>query len=316
VETWAAGIASWLLEAVGVTSTATLATLGGLTARSLLLLAVEAAAPPLRLLRGLASLALIGLTWLYAMLAEPRLSLGVTAAVLAGGIVAGILLVTFYRLSLGAARERRLTTRAAFGLAKLVLVLGLVAIAIITLLTAGFLELSADRPVLMVELTGRTRPERIAWSPPNRPTRIATLTTHQVLMRAPAGERVSEAWIYGDQVAVKGRVLRLSPWLNAAGLPNLFELQFAHNGYATAARHQNMPPQAVELPASGPLQVHPWWRGLQQQLMEKFQDGGGDSIWIRARTVESTYFPLTDSRGDPMRAVYRVVLTAGGLSSS
>jgi hypothetical protein len=33
-------------------------------------------------------------------------------------------------------------------------------------------------------------------------------------------------------------------------------------------------------------------------------------------TVESTYFPLVDPVGNPLRHTYRLVLTPGGLSAS
>jgi hypothetical protein len=129
---------------------------------------------------------------------------------------------------------------------------------------------------------------------------------------------VAEAWLYGDQVGVKGRVLRLSPMLNTAGVPNLFELSFAHNGYATAERHATQPHLAVALPPGGPLAVHPWWRPVQSWLLERWEKGTtADSSWaVRSATVESTYFPLADAAGQPVRATYRLVLTPGGLTSS
>jgi hypothetical protein len=129
---------------------------------------------------------------------------------------------------------------------------------------------------------------------------------------------VAEAWLYGDQVAVKGRVLRLSPVLNAAGIENLFELQFAHNGYSTAERHNTFPPQAVPLPCTGSLAVHPWWRPLQTRLLALWEKGtsDGSSLAVRSVTTESTYFPLVDASGQPVKRTFRLVLTSGGLSAS
>jgi hypothetical protein len=138
-----------------------------------------------------------------------------------------------------------------------------------------------------------------------------------VVFRTPEGAAVSETWLYGDQVAVKGRVLRLSPVLNAAGVPNLFELLFAHNGYATAERHNTRPHVAVPLPSGGPLAVHPWWRPVQAWLLARWETGtAADSSWaIRSATIESTYFPLVDAGGQSLRATYRLMLTPGGLSA-
>jgi hypothetical protein len=138
------------------------------------------------------------------------------------------------------------------------------------------------------------------------------------VFRLPEGPPVAEAWLYGDQVAVKGRVLRLAPLLNAAGVPNLFELQFAHNGYSSAERHASHPHTAVALPAIGPLAVHPSWRPVQLRLLEAWRKSAAEgSGWaLRSLTTESTYYPLADLAGRPLRQTYRLVLTPGGLSAS
>lgn len=204
------------------------------------------------------------------------------------------------------------------GLAQLSLMLALLLLAAITLMRAGFLALTEDRPVLLVDVTGETALQKIQWAPPDQPSRDETLLTHQVVFRTPEGVAVAEAWVYGDQVAVKGRVLRLSPILNAAGVPNLFELLFAHNGYLTAERHDRYPHKTVRLPPSGPLAVHPWWRSLQSRLLERWEKGTTDeSAWaIRSASLESTYFSLLDTEGKPVSRTYRLVLTPGGLTSS
>jgi hypothetical protein len=183
---------------------------------------------------------------------------------------------------------------------------------------AGFLALTEDRPVLLVDVTGETTAQTLRWAPPDGAEREDRRPTHRVVFRRPDGAAVAEAWVYGDQVAVKGRVLRLSPWLNAAGVPNLFELTFAHNGYGTAERHATEPHMAVALPPGGPLAVHPWWRPVQAWLLARWERGtDADSDWaIRSATIESTYFPLVDAAGAPVRRVFRLVLTPGGLSAS
>ena len=196
----------------------------------------------------------------------------------------------------------------------LILLLG----AALTLMGTGCLALTVDRPVLLVDVTGQTAAQTIRWAPPNQAPREETLRTHQVIFRSPDGTPVAEAWLYGDEVAVKGRVLRVAPLLSAAGLPNLFELTFAHNGYSTAARHSSYPHVAVSLPPSGPLAVHPWWRPIQTWLLGRWEGVSTEGRpWaIRSLTVESTYFPLVDRVGNPLHHTYRLVLTPGGLSAS
>ena len=197
------------------------------------------------------------------------------------------------------------------------LLLALAAAAGVTLITAGFVSLTEDRPVLLVEVTGETGSREVHWTPPDGTRQVQNLTTHHVVFREPAGALVAEVWVYGDEVAVKGRVLRLSPVLNAAGLPNLFELLFAHNGWATAERHNAFPHVGVVLPRVGPLSVHPLWRPLQVRLLAYWERRGGEGEWaVRSATLESTYFPLVGPEGKPISHTYRLVLTPGGLTSS
>ena len=205
------------------------------------------------------------------------------------------------------------------GLLKAVLLLSLLVLALVTLMTAGFLALTEDRPVLLVEVTGITDHQPVSWAPAGGAPHTESLLTHEVLFRRPAdGAIVGRAWVYGDEVAVKGRVLRLSPVLNAAGITNLFELTFAYNGYRTLERHNTMPHQAYPLAPVGPLAVHPMWRELQQRLLAMWERGTKEgSTWmVRSVTTESTFFPLVDAEGEPIQHTYRLTLTPGGLSSS
>jgi hypothetical protein len=271
------------------------------------------------LLRGLGHLAFGTLVavcgGLYAIFALDRVSWGpstVLAAALTLGVFLGWLVI---RRVTGWAGLRGVTG----ALLQLVLLLGLLVLALVTLMSAGFLSLTEDRPVLLVELTGALRSEVVEWAPPGGAMRAEALQSHEVVFRRPSdGAVVGKAWVYGDEVAVKGRVLRLSPLLNAAGIPNLFELTFAFNGYRTPERHNTMPHHATPLAPVGPLAVHPLWRSTQQRLLQMWERsmGEGSRWFVRSTTTESTFFPLVDPEGCPLRRSYRLVLTPGGLSAS
>jgi hypothetical protein len=252
--------------------------------------------------------------WVFGLVAAPWLSLDLSCVgsfLLAVALVSGSALVK-------AARRKPPTDALWLWLVHGLGFLLFLGLGIATLLTAGYLSLTQDRPVLLVDVTGETRGRVVHWAPPDAEARADSLTTHHVLFRRPTGEVVAEAWLYGDEVAVKGKVLRFSPVLNAAGLPNLFELTFAHNGYATAERHNGMPHEAVALPPLGPLAVHPFWRPVQARLLGDWQTRlDPDGTWgLRASTIESTYFPLVDPDGKPVSRTFRLVLTPGGLTSS
>ncbi|HKC13770.1 MAG TPA: hypothetical protein VKI41_17230 [Vicinamibacteria bacterium] len=307
----AAGVLGALVQVQNLAAAAVLAGFFALALRSLGLLFLERGCGSVLLTgRVLGTGLFLAVGAVYALFAAPRLVWGLGAAGMAL-LVAGLVLST-----LAVPRRRRGPPGLVSLAVQLGLLLTLLLVATVTLMRAGFLALTEDRPVMLVEVTGETRVELVRWAAPDQPARDEVFDTHRVVFRDPAGAAVAEAWIYGDEVAVKGRVLRLAPILNAAGVPNLFELQFAHNGYRTADRHNELPHQAVPLPPTGPLVVHPWWRGLQRRLLARWETGGTGSDWaIRSATTESTYFPLTDADGRASRGTYRLVLTPGGLTS-
>lgn len=298
---------------------AVLGALWGCGLRALLLMLVDRGRGPLRLGGRLLALGAFGAIGAgYGVLTAAMLdwdSATLLVAVLAAGLmVSGVL---FRRVLLR--RPMRLTLVGL--LLRATLLLTILLLAALTLMRSGFLALTTDRPVLRIELTGETRPQTVRWAAPDQPMQEQALQAHRILLHSPekGDQVVGEAWLYGDQVAVKGRVLRLSPMLNVAGLANLFELQLLHNGYFTAERHNSQPHHAEPLKPLGPLAVHPRWRPLRDRLLagweHKTQAKDSDRWAIRAATTESTYFPMVDDQGQPLRRTYELVLTPGGLTA-
>jgi hypothetical protein len=315
VQAWLASLIAALVSLRSLLVAFVLAALLSLALRSLLLAALErGGSVVVTLLRLAAVLSFGALGALYTLFAARWIEW--TPSTFAVALATGVGLVGSVWLRRRPAGNAGLPSPLA-ALAQLALLLGLLLLAALTLVHAGFLALTEDRPVLLVDITGETRVQMVRWAPPGHAAREEPLTTYRVAFRMPDGQAVAEAFLYGDQVAVKGRVLRLAPLLNAAGVPNLLELQFAHNGYLTAERHASLPHAAVPLPPTGPLAVHPWWRPLQSRLLEAWEKGAEGSGWaVRSVTTESTYYPLVDNAGRPLRRTFRLVLTPGGLSAS
>lgn len=267
---------------------------------------------------GLLRLATAGLfgaaAWLCATALGPEAAWDGRAVV---GLVAGALSVLIEVFILAMIRRRPGRPPLLGWLVRAVLVLAALLVAAVVLMRAGYLALTTDHPVLLIEVTGETATKTVRWAPPDQPLREQALRTSRVRLRTPAGKPVAEAWIYGDQVAVSGRVLRLAPLLNVAGLSNLFALDFVHNGYATAERHNTMPHQAQPLAPVGQLAVHPRWRELQERLLARWEQHSEPDgrFMLRAQTTESTYFPLVEPSGKPVQRTYTLVLTPGGLTA-
>ncbi len=262
---------------------------------------------------------LVGITflfigWLYYLFTAPLLVWDRSAM----GVAAATVLVILLGVALRHRRGRPRRPSGAFALLLTTIVLLCVLlVAALTVMRSGFLALTTDRVTLLVNVTGETKPELVRWAPPNQPAREENLITHQVIFLDPGGRPMGEVWMNGDEVAVKGRVLRLSPILNAAGIPNLYELLYAHNGYQTVERFNTFPHWAVPLTPLGSLRVHPWLRPLQRRILDHWmRTTSGGSIWdIKAVTEESTYYPLIDAEGRPMHQTFLLVLTPGGFST-
>ena len=136
---------------------------------------------------------------------------------------------------------------------------------------------------------------------------------YEVQFETPDGKPVAQLFVYGDQVAVKARVIRFRPVLNAMGVRNLCRLEYAHNGYSTAERFNQLPHRAQVIAAVDPrletVQAWFWkqWEGIYYQEEENW--------WVKTATLESGYFPLTYANGAPFRGAYYLTVTPGGLSS-
>ena len=261
---------AWLLAVLyrsrDVGAAVTVAAFLALGIRAVLLLVLDRRAHPLATMGRLLGLPVyLGAFWLFALFSRPWLAWD--SGTLAGGLMA--FFAVLGTLAFGRGEGRRFPWRA--GILHGILLLGLVPASLFCLASASFLSLIEDQPILLVDITGETSTKYVRWAPANGAQREESLVTHRVVFRTLEGDPVAEAWVYGDEVAVKGRVLRLKPWLNALGLPNLFELLFAHNGYRTAERHEDYPHEAFPLPPQGPVAVHPWWRPVQRWLMDAWE---------------------------------------------
>ena len=199
-------------------------------------------------------------------------------------------------------------------LSKTVFVLLLLGASLITLMVSGFQFLTEDQPVLKITMTGIGRPETVAWKPSDGAHQERELMAYEVQFETPDGKQpVAQLFVYGDQVAVKARVIRFRPVLNAMGVHNLCRLEYAHNGYSTAERFNQFPHRAQVIaavdPRLEPVQAWFWkqWEGIYYQDEENW--------WVKTATLESGYFPLTYANGAPFRGAYYLTVNPGGLSS-
>lgn len=203
--------------------------------------------------------------------------------------------------------------RPALFLIKTIFVFFLICIALLVLMTSGFLYLSEDRPIAKVILTGQKKPIVVEWKSPVGTLRKETLDAYEVRIQRPSGSPIADLYVYGDQVAVKAKVLRFRPILNVIGLHNLCRIEYVFNGYTTAPRHNTYPHLAQEISVNPPILENyqlAFWSYWEKSYFQQ-----GKYWWLKSATLESQFFPLVDRHGKPFKGAYYLTITSGGLSS-
>jgi hypothetical protein len=198
--------------------------------------------------------------------------------------------------------------------AKAVAVLVLTIVSLVCVMMIGYHYLTEDERVVKVIVTGNSRPEPVEWKSPEGTLQKQVLAAHEVQFQTPESKPLETLYVYGDQVAIKAKVLRFRPSLNVVGIRNLCRIEYVYNGYTTASRHNTMPHRAQELsrgtnPVIHRVQERFWsfWEGKYFQTVSE--------PWVKSATLESNFFPLVREDGVPFRGSWFLTITPGGLSS-
>jgi hypothetical protein len=280
-----------------------------LTIRSLLLMLVESKSPGLRFADFLLAL-LFGAT-AYAIVLftgfNPFQDLPLT-------LISFILLGMVVGLSMLLRLRKPYESRPLLFTLKFLLTLLILFVSVVVIMTSGFIHIAEDRPLLKITMTGMQKKEQVEWKSPNRELRNEDLTAYEVVLAKPDGKLISSFYMYGDQVAIKARVIRFRPILNVAGLSNLCRIEFVFNGYTTAERH-NAYPHLAQTVSMEPLLLKPFQKRFWD-FWENIYYLRGKSWWVKSATLESAFFPLVQPDGSPFQGSYYLTITPGGLSSA
>lgn len=199
-------------------------------------------------------------------------------------------------------------------LAKTILVLCALCVSLLVVMMSGFLVLTEDRPLLKLILTGNTQQEHVVWQPPNGTQQKQDLTDHEIVFQTPEGKPVATIYLYGDQIAVKVKILRFRPILNLLGVRNLARIDYVYNGYTTAERHNFYPHHAEEIPTGNPA-LEPFQKTFWKYWEDLYYGRSRNTLIIESATLESNFFPLVDPGGAPIRDKYFLTVNTGGLST-
>ncbi len=178
----------------------------------------------------------------------------------------------------------------------------------------GFVRLTEDQPVLKIRMTGNQQNEFVEWKQPEGTLQKQKLPTYEVVLETPDSKRIARLFVYGDQVAIKAKVIRFRPILILLGFSNLCRIEYVYNGYTTAARFNKYPHRAQKIALTNatlePLQ-DAFWLFWEKNYLQT-----DESRLIKSATLESNYFPLMHPDGRPFEGSYFLTITAGGLSAT
>jgi len=164
-----------------------------------------------------------------------------------------------------------------------------------------FFQLTEDKKVAKVVLTGQTRPEWVSWKNPSHAhVEGAWLESHEVVVQDLKGNEVCRQYVYGDLVGLRAEVLTIEWPYHLLGFSNLCHLETLYNGYKTAQRHNTFPHAASALPFSVPM-----FRNLWENLYHRKWRVPG----IKTASLESAYLPLS------AKGAYWLVVGSSGLTA-
>jgi hypothetical protein len=119
------------------------------------------------------------------------------------------------------------------------------------------------------------------WSPGGLPEREEGLRAHRVLVRDGRGTALGEGFLFGDAVTLHGV---------AYGRVAIRVLELANDAEADGHRY---PPRRVPLVPLGPAAAPPYWRAVQDRVLE--------AVSLSRALWASEPFPLVDGQGLPSR---------------
>jgi len=165
---------------------------------------------------------------------------------------------------------------------------------------ASFHRFSQDKPILRVVMTGQTQFD------------LAANKRHEVILEWADGSKKERFFLLGDLVAVRAKVIRLSPWLNFLGCDNLFQIDAVYGSYRSMEDLNTKPINGFRIASSSPTRFFPRWVWAKwENLFLQEQN----CAWIKSATLESNYFPLVSRKGKPFCGSYLLSVNTGGLSA-
>lgn len=189
--------------------------------------------------------------------------------------------------------------------------LGFFVIGVIALSLNAIDNLTGEKPILKIRLTGKQTFNEVTWKTPKSKWKRSTIPYYEVVLETIDGKELQRFSLSGELCAVRAKIFRFHPLLNALGIPTKYRLDLLYSGYRNAEGYAEYPVEAHSLASlSSP------WDSLIFKYWESFFCRKATSLWIKSAMLQSNYFPLADAQGEPLQQEYFLTLSPSGLSSS
>ncbi len=188
--------------------------------------------------------------------------------------------------------------------------IGFFGLGIIALSLNAIDNLTGEKPILKIRLTGNQTFNEVTWKTPKSKWQRSTIPYYEVILETIDGKELQHFFLSGELCAVRAKIFRFHPFLNALGIPTKYRLDVLYSGFRNAEKYADYPVEAHSLASlSSP------WDSLIFKYWESFFCRESTSPWIKSATLQSNYFPLADAQGEPLQQEYYLTLSSSGLSS-
>ena len=103
-------------------------------------------------------------------------------------------------------------------------------------------NLSNEKPILKVRLTGKSENLEMEWKNPQRKAvQRSSIAAHEVILQTTDKNEIFHSFLPGELCAVRAKIFRFHPLLNALGISNKYRVDLIYTGYRSAKKYAEFP---------------------------------------------------------------------------
>lgn len=221
--------------------------------------------------------------------------------ILISGVI--VLLVLFPKPSL-------LRHSSIFGFFKNIVYFAVIIYAISILALSHYKKLVLGSPFMVIRMTGEKEKKPVSVLPALGSSQ-EMVDYYHVLFETTRGEKMADAYLYGDLVGVRVKTLHFSSWLSFFGFEPCYRVDMVYNGFMEKSLYSKLPLQIVELES----------KDLRNSLFDRFFLAFWNthfyeykpSYFIKTAALQSQYFPLFSKEAKPFVGSFELSLYSSGI---